>query len=85
MKLGEDEWVCGMEELQENVALFSFAGGVVDDGFFESLEWKNSIRYDQILLISLSIFRIYVISCRSRGFSSLFISMMPYYYINFIL
>ncbi len=22
MKLSEDEWVCGMEELQENVALF---------------------------------------------------------------
>ena len=53
MKLCEDEWVCGMEELQENVALFSFAGGVVDDGFFESLEWKNSIKHDHILLISL--------------------------------
>ena len=59
MKLSEDEWVCGMEELQENVALFSFAGGVVDDGFFESLEWKNSIKHDHILLISLSNFRIY--------------------------
>ena len=59
MKLSEDEWVCGMEELQGDVALFSFAGGVVDDGFFESLEWKNSIRYDHILLISLSNFRIY--------------------------
>ena len=59
MKLCEDEWVCGMEELQENVALFSFGGGVVDDGFFESLEWKNSIKHDHILLISLSNFRIY--------------------------
>lgn len=59
MKFSEDEWVCGMEELQEIVALFSFGGGVVGDGFFESLKWKNSIKYDQILLISLSIFRIY--------------------------
>lgn len=48
-----------MEELQEIVALFSFDGGLVDDGFFESLEWKNSIKHDHILLISLSIFRIY--------------------------
>lgn len=24
MKLSEDEWVCGMEELQEIVALFGF-------------------------------------------------------------
>lgn len=38
---------------------FSFGGGVVGDGFFESLEWKNSIKHDHILLISLSIFRIY--------------------------
>jgi len=38
MKLSEDEWVCGMEELQENVALFfSFGGGGVDDVFGESL------------------------------------------------
>lgn len=40
-------------------SFFPFGGGVVDDGFFESLEWKNSIKYDQILLISLSNFRIY--------------------------
>lgn len=33
MKLSEDEWVCGMEELQEIVALFSFDGGLVGDGF----------------------------------------------------
>lgn len=40
-------------------SFFPFGGGGVDDGFFESLEWKNSIKYDQILLISLLIFRIY--------------------------
>lgn len=31
----------------------------VYDLFGESLSWENSIKYDQILLISLSIFRIY--------------------------
>lgn len=40
-------------------SFFSFGGGGVDDVFGESLSWKNSIKYDQILLISLSIFRIY--------------------------
>lgn len=59
MKLNEGERVCEMEELQEIVAFFSFGGGVVDDVFWESLSWENSIKYDQILLISLSIFRIY--------------------------
>lgn len=29
------------------------------DVFGESLSWKNSIKHDHILLISLSIFRIY--------------------------
>lgn len=48
-----------MEELQEIVALFSFDGGGVYDVFWESLSWENSIKYDQILLILLSIFRIY--------------------------
>lgn len=38
---------------------FSFDGGGVDDVFGESLSWENSIKYAQILLISLSIFRIY--------------------------
>lgn len=40
-------------------SFFPFGGGGVDDGFFKSLEWKNSIKHDHILLISLSIFRIY--------------------------
>ena len=48
-----------MEELQGDCSFFSFGGGVEDDVFEESLSWKNSIKYDQILLISLSIFRIY--------------------------
>ena len=38
---------------------FSFGGGGVYDVFGESLSWENSIKYDQILLISLSNFRIY--------------------------
>lgn len=38
---------------------FSFGGGVVDDVFWESLSWENSIKYDQILLISLLNFRSY--------------------------
>ena len=38
---------------------FSFDGGGVYDVFWESLSWKNSIKHDHILLISLSIFRIY--------------------------
>lgn len=59
MKLSEDEWVWGMEELQENVALFFFWWRGVYDLFGESLSWENSIKYDQILLISLSNFRIY--------------------------
>ena len=37
----------------------AFGGGGVYDVFGESLSWENSIKYDQILLISLSIFRIY--------------------------
>ena len=48
-----------MEELQENVALFFFWWRSSGWRFFEKLGWKNSIKYDQILLISLSIFRIY--------------------------
>lgn len=49
-----------MEELQGDVALFfSFGGGGVYDVFGESLSWENSIKYDQILLILLSNFRIY--------------------------
>lgn len=31
----------------------------MDDVFGESLSWENSIKYDQILLISLLNFRIY--------------------------
>lgn len=44
---------------RECSSFFSFGGGGVDDVFGESLSWENSIKYDQILLISLSNFRIY--------------------------
>lgn len=44
---------------RECSSFFSFGGGGVYDVFWESLSWENSIKYDQILLISLSIFRIY--------------------------
>lgn len=40
-------------------SFFVFGGGGVDDVFVESLSWENLIKYDHILLISLSIFRIY--------------------------
>lgn len=44
---------------RECSSFFSFGGEGVDDVFGESLSLENSIKYDQILLISLSIFRIY--------------------------
>lgn len=44
---------------RERNSFFSFGGGGVYDVFGKSLSWENSIKYDQILLISLSIFRIY--------------------------
>lgn len=40
-------------------SFFLFGGGLVGDGFEKRLSWENSIKYDQILLISLSNFRIY--------------------------
>ena len=40
-------------------SFFAFDGELVGDGFEERLSWENSIKYDQILLISLSNFRIY--------------------------
>lgn len=40
-------------------SFFPFGGGGVYDVLGKSLSWENSIKYDQILLISLSIFRIY--------------------------
>ena len=44
---------------RECSSFFVFGGGGVDDVFGESLSWENSIKYDQILLILLSNFRIY--------------------------
>ena len=49
----------GWKSYKELWLFFPFGGGVVDDVFWESLSWENSIKYDHILLISLSIFRIY--------------------------
>lgn len=40
-------------------SFFAFGGGGVYDVFGESLSWEISIKHDHILLISLSIFRIY--------------------------
>ena len=44
---------------RECSSFFPFGGEGVDDVFGESLSRENSIKYDQILLILLSIFRIY--------------------------
>lgn len=52
---GFAEW----KSYKELWLFLAFGGGVVDDVFGESLSWENSIKYDQILLISLSNFRIY--------------------------